>query len=307
MVDDGRPRTAAQWVKQHSKHRKNIRLVLMELAAFIDAGNDCPSHNELADETGLAKSTIQHALGELERDGTIAREKNGGKKTRGGHTNCYRIPGLTPETVPQESTPVESIPDKSIPQESVPQESTLSPEPAEYAPVHVYTGSDAAGEKDLSLEQKQKTKDKKTLSPGTGESIPPENSEIRPDPFDDMIAAISQVFGVIDKEALNYYHMLSGTSKKDGWIQPIFQAAPMLEDELRAWSKWHVQKQQGAAHVKKPEKVASSVGEYRRIQALKRSALTPKQYDTITPAEREAARREFHFDVPVFKPIGSPS
>lgn len=118
MDTSGRePQTAAQWVRQHSTHRRNVRLVLSTLASEIDAGNNCPSHNELAELTGLSKPTIQKALGELEKDGTIASIKNGGDVKNGGKKNCYTLPGMHPGKIDTRSndTPVKLIPGQNNP------------------------------------------------------------------------------------------------------------------------------------------------------------------------------------------------
>lgn len=133
------PQTAVSWAfKAAKKYKTVVRFVLVALAEFIDTGNACPSHVELATNTGLARSTVQGALGELEKDGTIEHTKNGGSKVRGGKTNCYRLVGWVPVSSPVESTPQESIPVESVPGGSIPPESSLSTEPAEYAPVHTH-------------------------------------------------------------------------------------------------------------------------------------------------------------------------
>lgn len=134
MDTSGIPQTAAQWVRKHSTHRRNVRLVLSTLASEIDAGNNCPSHNELAELTGLSKPTIQKALGELEKDGTIASIKNGGDVKNGGKKNCYTLPGMHPGKIDTRSnnTPVKLIPGQTEPGKD-----------AEDAPVRTH---DAAGE-----------------------------------------------------------------------------------------------------------------------------------------------------------------
>lgn len=178
MEPEGRePRTAVEHVLKTSQHKRNTGYVLIKLAQCIDTGNDCPSHKDLADMTGLAKSTVQHALGDLEKDGTIIRTTNGGKKVRGGKTNCYRLAGMTPETVPQESKPVKSVPVESIPDETIPPESMLSYQHTEYAPAHVHAGSDAAGEKDLSLRAKAKSK---KITPLTPQGDAPDGASVVP-------------------------------------------------------------------------------------------------------------------------------
>src|SRR5574341_2040998 len=93
MEDERQPQSAVSWVLEHSQHKRNTGYVLIKLAQCIDSGNNCPSHNELAEMTGLSKPTIQHALGELEKDGTIAIARHGGKVKNGGKKNCYQIVG----------------------------------------------------------------------------------------------------------------------------------------------------------------------------------------------------------------------
>jgi DNA-binding transcriptional regulator YhcF (GntR family) len=202
MDTGSQPQTAAQWVKQHSKHRKAMRQVLTELAMFIDAGNPCPSHKDIADETGLSKSTVRHSLGELEKDGTISIVKNGGAKVKGGKKDCYTIVGFTPvkpqtepepapESVVMVTAPVETVVMESAVMTTTVTTTVVNPEPVEYVRVDTPACGDAAGEKDLSLRAKEK--DKKPFSPGkTGESKGARKKSIRParepNPLFDAIA-----------------------------------------------------------------------------------------------------------------------
>lgn len=88
--------SAIEWVKQHSKHKPNVRFVLYMLAQCIDEGNTCPSQKELAELTGLSKDTVRRALGELEKDGTITRARKGGKLAKGGSRDCYQLTATLP-------------------------------------------------------------------------------------------------------------------------------------------------------------------------------------------------------------------
>lgn len=167
-AESNRPQTAVTWAfKVAKKYKTAVRFVLVALAEFIDTGNACPSHKELAAETGLARSTVQGALGELEKDGTIKRTKNGGTQVRGGKTNCYRLVGWPGESTPVESVPSDSHPPESIPGESVPPESILSTSSTtEYVPAYTHTGGDAATRvNDLSLSAKDKNKNKPPITP----------------------------------------------------------------------------------------------------------------------------------------------
>lgn len=147
MESDSRePQTAAQWVTRYSKHVKNTRFVLMELAGFIDAGNRCPTHKELSEKTGLSKPTIQHALGELEKDGTVVIVKHGGEVTRGGKKNCYAIAKMQADpvkpTIPGQNEVVKpAVPGKESPGKA--DDTRSNPED-----VRAYT-HDAAGEQEL--------------------------------------------------------------------------------------------------------------------------------------------------------------
>lgn len=193
-MDDqsSKPQTAVSWAfKAAKKYKTAVRFVLVALAEFIEQGNACPSHKDIAAETGLAKSTVQGALGELEKEGLIERAKNGGSKVRGGKTNCYHLVGWEATPTSAGGTPSESNPPESVQGESVPLKSTLVAEPVEYAPAHTYTGGDAAGEKDMSLRAKEK--DKKPFSPSdAGESKGARKKSVRsprePNPLFDAIA-----------------------------------------------------------------------------------------------------------------------
>lgn len=177
-TEDKQPRTAAQWVKQHSKHKKNIRLVLRELADLIDDGNDCPSHSELAEITGLTKPTIQHALEVLETDGTITITRHGGGVKRGGKKNCYALPGMTADPVkkpgqnplPGQNDPVKPV----VPGKENPVKITVPGQNAE-PHVHAAGANNALSVQELVLSDKNNQTDYQRLT--DTRNIPPQTQD----------------------------------------------------------------------------------------------------------------------------------
>jgi DNA-binding transcriptional regulator YhcF (GntR family) len=168
----GKPQSAVEWVYQHSKHKPNIRFVLVSLAQCIDAGNSCPSHKDLTTMTGLSRDTVRRALGQLDKDGTITIIKNGGGKVKGGHKDCYQLSATVPPATSTQLVATSNQHTASSTQHPLKHETSEVP--------HVGT-RDAAGEKDLSLKQE---KDKQTdvrppdkSDPGDG--LTPEQRSVR--------------------------------------------------------------------------------------------------------------------------------
>ena len=160
---DGTPQTAVSWAKTHSKHKPNIKYVLIVLASCIDEGNNCPSQNDLVEITGLSKPTIQRALGELEKDGTIAIGKNGGDKKNGGKKNCYDMPKMNPGKVdlPRVTGDTKVTADTKVTGDTRANpvsDTPVTPDtPGQIAVPHAHTHGDAATRvNDLSLTAKNK-------------------------------------------------------------------------------------------------------------------------------------------------------
>lgn len=154
MNEDRQPQSAVSWAFEVArKYKTATRFVLIALAECIEAGNSCPSHKDLADMTGYIKGTIQHALGELVKDGKIRRAKNGGEKVQGGRKTCYSLVDYSSKmTTGKSDTPESTVLESAILETVLPKstvlESTVPPEPA--------TRARAAGEKELLKELKEK-------------------------------------------------------------------------------------------------------------------------------------------------------
>lgn len=147
-MSEEKPQSAVEHVLKTSQHKRNTGYVLIKLAQCIDAGNPCPSFTELAEMTGLSKPTIQSALGELEKDGTVSITRRGGDVKRGGKKNCYALPGMTADPVkpvdPVKEAGKTILPGKSDPVKN-PGKADLPGKNAEDARTH----ESAAGEQKL--------------------------------------------------------------------------------------------------------------------------------------------------------------
>ena len=79
----------AVWSLRDPSVRGATRLVFLALANFADedGGSIFPSHDTLAEKTGVSKRSVQYALSRLERAGYIEITVNRGRF----HTNDYRI------------------------------------------------------------------------------------------------------------------------------------------------------------------------------------------------------------------------
>lgn len=279
--DAGKPQSAVNYVLQHSQHKRNTGYVLIKLAQCIDAGNHCPSHNDLATMTGLSRDTVRRVLGELSKDGTIVITKNGGDKIKGGQKDCYAIAALmTPEEPTSTQQPGSNHPGSMV-QPGSNQPPSQHEQPETGTTEYVRTGGDAAGEKDLS----DKQKDKKPLLPAkAGKSnMPPD--KLTGVEYADLLAAIGDVFGAFEIEATNYGNMLTGRAKKGKWGQNRFDT-PVLAPELRAWWAWYKRQYPNVTRVKDVEKVHSSIAEYRRIQAAR-----PPKPSALSPVKQTAHQR----------------
>lgn len=181
------PQSAVTWVYEHSTHKGNVQFVLVTLAIAYGEKGACLSMKEIAKRTGISQATVRRALDTLQADGTIQIIKNGGEKRGNGVTNCYRFPGY--EGLHGDT----SQPDTSH------HETSQGATPAINAVPHARAHGDAAGEKDLSEEQKAKEKDKKPLSPikaGDSQAIPKQSIRPlrKPNPLFDAI--MLHIFGI---------------------------------------------------------------------------------------------------------------
>lgn len=237
MESEGsQPQTAVEHVLQHSTHKRNTGYVLIKLAWCIDQGNNCPSHNELASLTGLTKPTVQHALGELEKDGTITITRHGGGIKRGGKKNCYALPGMTADPVkkpgqmvlPGKNDPVKPV----VPGKETPGKTDLPGKNPEDAPVPAH---DAAGENALS--KNSPVLSEKDLTGQLADTIsnPPEDFEFEDTsptlPFDNFEAEpITQVIPT------SLYQPVEGES-----FASLPGSAPSLSPEPEDVAKdyWH--------------------------------------------------------------------
>lgn len=285
-MNEEKPQSAVKWVKEHSKHKPNIRFVLYMLAQCIDEGNTCPSQKELAELTGLSKDTVRRALGELEKDGTIRRAKKGGKKAKGGNRDCIQLVATSYQHTA--TMPVATSTQQVAHSYQLPASSTQQPVKHETTPETPLSHTHAAGEREslnISTSSSIKTKDKKTLSP-KGERQPPGKTLSRAD-YDALMAAVGEVFAAYGEEAHNYYQMLTGGAKKGDWAKCNL-TPPVLAGELRSWHIWYRQKNQGVERVKKPEKVYSSIIEYRQFKAGQLAKPKPVQSTQDLEALRQA-------------------
>jgi hypothetical protein len=128
------------WVWDHSRSRKNDRLVLLAIAdcASDDGANAYPSMATLVRKTGLSERGVQTCIANLVRLGELKVQLNGGPRC----CNRYRVTMSTPaESAPPQnlhppaesaggtsSTPAESAPHPRNPCGGPPQ--NLHPEPS---------------------------------------------------------------------------------------------------------------------------------------------------------------------------------
>lgn len=90
-----RPQTAVSWAFKAAKkeYSPTTRFVFVTLASLIESGNPCPSFKDLADITGLSKSSVQSSVETLESDSLIRRDRGNGDTVKGGVTSHYSLIG----------------------------------------------------------------------------------------------------------------------------------------------------------------------------------------------------------------------
>lgn len=291
--------TAIEWVYQNSTHTGSVYHVLVTLAiAYGVAGCVCLSVKEIADRTKVSQTTVRRALEALTQDGTISVVKNGGSKRKHGATNCYRMndyeTSLAEIRGTQRDTPngvhnVEGVhnvtPQNEIrgTQRDTPSDSQLTPEsPVEYAPAHTDKGP-------LNKTTKTTTTTVAVVVPET--LNPPNNDGI---PLSEQVGDMGDVARAYDKYIRGT--MTGQSADIFGVMIEDFSAAKVVEAFKASFGKkdpW------GYAiwWLKHPELVEKS----------KPIAPVPKSVSMLSEAEKQAARRGMHHDVPVFALKGSTS
>jgi biotin operon repressor len=296
-TEGSQPQTAAQWVYKNDKtHKGSERQVLLALAACMDEGNNCPSFSDLAEMTQLSRGAVQHALRELEKDGTITSMKNGGKKKQGGTTNCYFLGGF-PQPPKEESGSQETVPLKSVVSETVPVESVVSTDPlkhegdtpSQHAEPEISTTEYAgAGAEIVSLNKKIKTTTT-TVVVVPDDEIPP-NDDNRPlvEQSGEM-GDVARAFEKYIREPLTSRRAETFDVLVEDYggtkIVDAFKAA-LGKNDPWGYAMWWLKNPQLVDKPKTP-------------------APKPKPVEVLTEAERQELRRGMNHDVPDFAMKGA--
>lgn len=312
--DGSRPQTAAQWVKQHSKHRKAMRQVLTELAMFIDAGNNCPSHKDIAQETGLSMTTVRHSLGELEKDGTITITKKGGSKVKGGKKDCYAIVGFSsakPEAdlkpAAESASPTTTV-ITTAQMVTAQMTTTVASDAPEYEQREISTdeyvradGDAATRVNDLSLRAKDKNKNTPPITPqgdapdgaSVAVSKPKRERAKPPEPVPDevyqrlMRGVLINSFGV-DPANPDLKGILTDKDyKRAGVLVKWLRNVPVSPESLREFYAWYRLEHDGAAAPRDLDKLRLHYGAFvqSRTQPISHSP-TPSAYREIIDRPR---------------------
>lgn len=257
----------------------STKAVLAALQAASGKKGACLSVGELAEIISRSQSTVRRALKVLAEAGLITINRHGGNYRNGGLTNCYQI-----------DNPLSVIPDTPLSINSdnpLPFDNPLSSSgtPVEYAGAHVHAAR----------EEEPLNKNTTTTTTTTAVVVV-ENQNARDDdkPLSEREGDLGEVARAFDRYMRG---SMTGTSA-DTFTVLIedYGAAKVVEAFKAAFGKkdpwgyamWWLKNPQ---LVDKPKAVVPK----------------PKQDEFVTRAEKEAARREFNFDVPEFSKIGSKS
>ena len=246
------------------------KLVMLAIADSCNDMGECyPGVERIAEKSCMTKRYAQKILRELETDGDIRIDTNGGMDTGHGSTNRYYM------TKYRQSIGIER--------------GELSDTPS-VAGVNNRTSQGVNSDSRLGVNNRTS---KPSVEPSVehiadGKIIPMAKSKKEPSLPDGLYEAVKDVFGYQGGMNIDYQKMLIGTATKKQY-EPYNMAKdnPVLPDELRAWCKWYRAVELGGnttlTMVKSPAKVQSSILKYRDIQAHKLTAIP--QQSGLTPAE----------------------
>lgn len=131
------------WVFEHSRSKKNARLVLLAIAdhAHDDGSGAHPSMPKLQHKTGLSERAVTGLVADLEKAGELEVKRNAGPKG----CNLYRVLMIPAESAtPAEPAPPQNLHPPGNPDtESSQAASSTSDTPAESAPPQETTGTPA--------------------------------------------------------------------------------------------------------------------------------------------------------------------
>lgn len=287
-ADSSKPQTAEDWAFEAGKRYKtSVRFVLISLARCIDKENNCPSHKDLSEMTGVSKDTVRRALGELEKDGLVAIVKNGGGKVKGGQKDCYELPKYTRPAYTQDTGSMVHTGTLPIGKTQSPEHDQSETSTSEY----VRVGSDAATRVN-DLSEKQKTKDKKPFSPAVpGESKKVPKQSNRPprerNPLFDAIAAHIFDFLPTSTEAINKAAPRIGEMLRDF---PADKTA-LTAERIAHFGRWWNANKKGpdGKPISKPltaAKLAKHWSDFERVNPLK----TAESQQTAQARQAESQR-----------------
>lgn len=215
---------AMTWVWDHSKSKKNERLVLLAIAdcASEDGSNAYPSIAELMRKTGLSERGVQGAIGNLVRLGELFVAANAGPRG----CNRYRVIMHTPQNLP----PAESAGSPAQPagcNSCTPQNSTETP--AESAGGTKYEPSEKNSPSGSSTRTRTHTRTRGTRIPDDFPVTEPMREYATRYATEASSLPVTDLFASwLDRQHLDFV---------DYWHEKPGQAGVKV-DWLRAWQRW---------------------------------------------------------------------